>query len=52
MAVREASDEQKAEQNDRATGEKLSVGCVRERRIKGETQVFGLRMCVKEGAVD
>ena len=30
MAVREASDEQKAEQNDRATGEKLAVGYVRE----------------------
>lgn len=32
MRVREAPDDQKAEQNERATGEKLAVGyCVREK---------------------
>lgn len=45
MRVREASDEQKAEQNDGGSGS----GYVGERRIKGEMQGFGLSLCVKGG---
>lgn len=36
MRFREASDDQKAEQNEGATGEKLTVGYVSERRIKND----------------